>query len=62
MQRSEHTLQDFLHARTIPITANLVALIFVSLSDLRAVVFVAPPCQRLREPESQGCEHHHSAI
>ena len=25
-------------------------------------MFVAPPHQRLREPESQGCEHHHSGI
>ena len=27
-----------------------------------AVVFVALPCLRLREPESQDCEHHHSVI
>ena len=28
----------------------------------RAVVFVALPCLRLREPESQDCEHRHSVI
>ena len=33
MERANERLRDQ-HARTIPITANLVALIFVSLSDL----------------------------